>query len=309
MNIPDVDALMAAGLRERLDSLFAERAKTRAKVLRTEAYGMVAGAIVGGILWLIGVSPAYAFAGGALVAGAAFTRARNIKQTIVNSMKQEMNGALATALGIDYSVAALPGQEFERACEFQLLPKYDDSYFQDQWTGQIDDTNFLLLEAILTKTDSARKNNSIVTVFQGVILRFQFTRSFLAATLVRREGFKFSLLGDTKSYGGKTLERIKMVDPQFEAVFDIYGTDQVESRYLVHPVYCELLLELEREFKGANLAALFYEGDMIVTVQTGDIFESATLDPEDDREQLKLTIEQFATITRLVKVLNEQMRS
>ena len=228
---------------------------------------------------------------------------------MVNSLKAEMNGALAKALQIDYSVAGFSGQEFEHACEFELLPSYDDRYLQDQWHGQIEGTDFLLYEAKLTETRGSGKNRRTVTVFEGVLLRFQFARPFLATTLVRRDGFKFTLFGDTKSYGGRKLERIKMVDPRFEDAFDVYGTDQVEGRYLVHPAYCERLLDLEKEFDGEKLAALFLGGDLIVTLRTGDIFESATLNPEQDRELLGKTIGQFGSIARLVKLLNERPRS
>ncbi|MGB5078179.1 MAG: DUF3137 domain-containing protein, partial [Sphingorhabdus sp.] len=210
---------------------------------------------------------------------------------------------------IDYSVAAYPGQEFKRACSYELLPSHDDSYLQDQWHGAIDGTDFLLYEAKLTETRGSGKNRRTVTVFEGVVLRFQFARPFLATTLVRREGFKFTLFGDTKSLAGQQLERVKMVDPRFEDAFDVYGTDQVEARYLVHPAYCERLLDLEKEFAAEKLAALFLEGDLIVTLRTGDIFESATLNPDQDRDRLGKTIAQFASIVRLVKLLNERPRS
>jgi hypothetical protein len=100
-----------------------------------------------------------------------------------------------------------------------------------------------------------------------------------------------------------------MVDPRFEDAFDVYGTDQVEARYLVHPAYCERLIELEQEFEGDRLAALFLGGDLIVTLQTGNMFESATLNPKRDRELLGKTIAQFGSITKLVKLLNERPRS
>jgi hypothetical protein len=44
-------------------------------------------------------------------------------------------------------------------------------------------------------------------------------------------------------------------------------------------------------------------------VQTGDMFESATLDPAKDRELLGQSIGQFASIVRLVKLLNERPRN
>jgi Protein of unknown function (DUF3137) len=308
ISLPDVDTLMAGGLKDRLDGLSVERAKAKEKVYWTGGGGVAAGILVGIILLILGAEQFAVFAG-IVVGGGALAWANSIRQKMVNSLKQEMNGALAAALHIDYSVTAFSGQEFERACKFELLPSYDDSYLQDQWHGQIDGTDFLLYEAKLTETRGSGKNRHTVTVFEGIILRFQFARPFLATTLVRREGFKFTLFGDTKSYGGQKLERIRMVDPRFEDAFDIYGTDQVEGRYLVHPAYCERLLELEHEFEGEKLAALFYEGDMIVTVQTGDMFESATLDPAKDRELLGQSIGQFTSIVRLVKLLNERPRS
>lgn len=306
--LPDVDTLMASGLRTRLNSLQAERAKAKEKVYWTGGGGIVVAILVGIILMIFGADQ-FAYFGGAIIAAGALAWANSIRQKMVNALKQEMNGALAAALEIDYSVAAFAGQEFERAHNYALLPDHDDSCLQDQWHGQIDATNFLLYEAKLTETQGSGKNRRTVTVFDGVVLRFQFARPFLATTLLKRESFKFTLFGDSTSHDGQKLERIKMVDPRFEDAFDVYGTDQVEGRYLVHPAYCERLLELEKEFEGEKLAALFLGGDLILTLHTGDMFESATLNPEQDRELLGRTISQFASIVRLVKLLNERPRN
>lgn len=308
ISLPDVDTLMAGGLQARLDTLSAERAKAKEKVYWTGGGGVAVGILFALILSFVGAHQ-LAYFSGFIIIGGALAWANRIRQKMVNSLKTEMNGALAKALQIDYSVAAFAGHEFEHAREFELLPSYDDRYLQDQWHGSIDGTDFLLYEAKLTETRGSGKNRRTITVFEGVVLRFQFARPFLGTTLVRRDGFKFALFGDSKSYGGQTLERIKMVDPRFEDAFDVYGTDQVEGRYLVHPAYCERLLDLEREFDGEKLAALFLGGDLIVALRTGNIFESATLDPEQDRELLGQTIAQFGSVARLVKLLNERPRN
>jgi hypothetical protein len=306
--LPDVDTLMAGGLREWLDSKAAQRAEAKKNMYTVIAIGggiSVLAFFIGLWMNLGGVGYFIAAGCGAMTA----YWANKIRQKMVDELKQEMNGALAKALQIDYSVAAFSGQEFEHACEYDLLPSYDDRYLQDQWHGEIDGTDFLLYEAKLTEERGSGKNRRTVTVFEGVVLRFQFARPFLGTTLLKRDGFKFTLFGDSKSYGGQKLERIKMVDPRFEDAFDVYGTDQVEGRYLVHPAYCERLLDLEKEFDGEKLAALFLGGDLIVTLRTGNIFESATLDPTQDRELLGQTIGQFASIVRLVKLLNERPRN
>lgn len=305
--LPEVDTLMASGLSQWLDGQAQARADARSKIIKIMVLA-IGGA---GIVVLLGevtgwVGPSYFVAIGIFVSLS--TWARKIWQQMIDLLKGEMNGALAKALGIDYSVGAFSGIEFSRACTFGLFPSYDDSYLQDQWHGSIEGTDFLLYDVRMTETRGSGKDRRTVEVFRGIILRMQFARAFLGTTLVRREGFKFTLFGDNKTYGGVKLERIKMVDPTFEDAFDVYGDDPVEARYLVHPAYCERLLELEKQFEGEQLKALFIEGDVIVTIETGDMFESASLNPAKDRERLGKTIEQFASIVKLVTLLNERPR-
>jgi Protein of unknown function (DUF3137) len=308
IDIPDVETLMAGGLQDWLDQKTAEREKAREQVFWTQVTGGIL-AVVAILIGLIaGVDFRFPMFGAALVVAAFYAWANHIRQKMVNSLKQEMNGALARSLGIAYEVSPQSGPEFDLACEYDLLPSYDDSYFQDQWSGATAGTDILLYEAKLTEQQGSGKDRRTVTVFEGIILRMRFAREFLGITLVRRDGFKFTLFGDSKNYEGRTLDRIKMVDPRFEDAFDVYGTDQVESRYLVHPAYCERLLELERDFYGEQLCALFTGGDLLVIIKTSDMFESATLDPADDRQLLGQTIDQFASITRLIQTLNERPR-
>lgn len=307
IDLPDVDSLMRGGLGSWLDGQQAARAETRRKIRNIAIGAVVLGAILalGGYL-AGGVGVAYFL--GALVAMVGLGWTSHLRQKMINSLKQEMNGALARSLGIAYQVGPVSGAEFDLAYEYDLLPSYDDSYFQDQWQGKAEGTDFLLYEVKLTETRGSGKNRRTVTVFNGILLRMHFARDFLGTTLVRRDGFKFTLFGDSKSYQGETLERIKMVDPRFEDAFDVYGSDPVEARYLVHPAYCERLLELERDFYGEQLVALFHKGDLLVTIRTEDMFESATLDPAKDRARLGQTIDQFAAIARLIRTLNERPR-
>ena len=308
IDLPDVDTLMAGGLSDWLMQQQAGRAEAQRKIWKIGIASVVSGAVLALTGYCAGgVGVAYFI--GAVVAMIGLGWAANIRQKMVNSLKQEMNGALARSLAIEYQVSPVAGAEFDRAYEFDLLPSYDHSYFQDAWTGAVGGTDFLLYEAKLTEVHGSGKNRRTVTVFQGILLRMRFARDFIGTTLVRRNGFKFTLFSDSKSFAGQKLERIKMVDPRFENAFDVYSTDQVEGRYLVHPAYCERLLELERDFFGERLCALFHGGDLLVTIRTEDLFESATLDPAKDRQLLAQTIDQFASITRLIQTLNERLRS
>jgi hypothetical protein len=305
--VPDVNTLMDNGLADWLAGQSDARAKAKEKFYWTGGGGIIVAFLIAVILAVLGAGQ-FAFFAGAVIAGLFFAWAAHIRQQMVNALKQGMNGAIAAALGIDYSVAGFPGQELELAKQFRLIPGYDDDHFEDQWHGSIDGTDFLMYEAKLTEQRGSGKSRRTVTVFQGIMLRFQFARPFLGTTLIRREGFKFTLFGDDKSFDGVTLERLNMVDPRFEDEFDVYGSDPVEGRYLVHPAYCERLLALEQEMRGAKLSALFCQGDLIVTIHTEKMFESASLSADEDREGLARTIAQFASITQLIQMLNERPR-
>jgi Protein of unknown function (DUF3137) len=308
IDIPDSDTLMAGGLSDWLATKQGEREKASAQIQRIWTWAGIIGVIlVFAIIFYWGVVQPIFFIGTIGVTGVLWWTGK-IRKAVVDGLKQEMNGALAGALGVGYTVTAVSGDEFELSNQFDILPSYDDVYLQDQWQGKIGDTDFLLYEAKLTEQQGSGKSRRTVTTFEGIILRFQFARPFLSTTLVRREGFKFTLFGDDKNFDGQVLDRVKMVDPRFEDAFDVYSSDPVESRYLVHPAYCERLLELERDFYGSKLAALFRHGELIVTVNAENMFESATLDPTQDRELLGRTITQFASMARLIELLNERPR-
>ncbi len=307
--LPDVDALMAGGLQAQLDARTAERAAARdkARTITIWAAVLAAASLATGALMHV---PQVGF----MVAGAVglilLAWADRVRRAMITRLKEDMNGALADALEIEYSVVPVPGPEFDLGLDAGILPDHDNAQFQDLWRGKIEDTDFTLYEATLTEQRGSGKNRRTVTVFQGIILRLQFARGFSGTTLVRRnKAIKISLFGDAMTVAGQRLERIRMVDPEFESVFDVYGSDQVEARYLVHPAYCERLLSLESNFAGEQLAALFHDGDLLVTIHCDELFESASMDPAEDRERLGRSIAQFGAIALLVKQLNERPRS
>jgi hypothetical protein len=309
MLMPNVDALLEGGLQDWLDSKAEERVAARNQMYLVGGIAVAIAAIIA----LAAIASGWGtmgYVGAVMIGGAGLAWANHIRQKMVDSLKSEMNGALARALDIEYSVSAVRGAECDLAEEYAILPSYDDDYYQDLWRGRIGETDFTLYEVKLTEERGSGKNRHTVTVFQGIILRLAFARGFLGTTVVRRDRtIKFTLFGDTMSGGGQKLERIKMVSPEFEDKFDVYGSDQVEARYLVHPEYCERLIALESSFDGEKIAALFHGGDLIVTIHCEDLFESASLDPDEDRERLAKTISQFAEISRLVTRLNERPRT
>ena len=139
-----------------------------------------------------------------------------------------------------------------------------------------------------------------------------FARPFQGTTLIERDKRHRGLFGGTKEsieLGGITLNNVAMVDPRFEDAMSIWSNDGVEARYLVHPDYAERLTAVEQAYAGNNIRALFHDGDLLLVLESGDMFESGSLDADRDRALLERTISQFTALAELAAKLNERERA
>lgn len=308
ITLPDVDTLMAGDLGTWLAAQDQVRKDAKRRATKWAIGGVVIGLpfLLG--LGIEGIVGQLIVLGGMAIMAIGVGTAVMIRQAVVNSLKTQMNASLAGALSISYCAAATFGDEFELARDFDLLPSYTRKSCEDLWEGDLAGTRFRLYEARLIQRQGSGKDARDVTVFSGVILKMHFARDFHGVTLIERQRMRLTLFGDSQTKNGIKLDRVKMVDPRFEKAFDVYSTDQVEARYLVHPAYCERLIALEDMFDGKRLKALFHKGDVVVTVDSENLFESGSMDSRRDRELLARTIEQFRAMAQMITTLNERPR-
>ncbi len=234
-------------------------------------------------------------------------------QKAKKEIKIGINSAIANELGVQYAHDVDPGSEFDAAKTFGLVPNYDRDDFEDQWFGELEGHDFRLYEAHLEERRGSGKNKRWVTVFRGAIIRMEFGRAFRSTTLLQRAGKhkKWFGLGGRKeriSFKGKELAHIDQVHPAFENVFDVYSDDNVEARVLVDPAYVEHLIVIERAFDGDAVRALFMNGEIIIAVESGNLFESGHIDADGDRERAEEAAKQFASLARLAMAFNKQER-
>jgi hypothetical protein len=309
---PDPDALMAGQLGSWLEGQNAARAAIKAKVRRIWLLAIAAGCTVAVAITLLSGNVGAALQFGFFTGLAGFGIAEWIKRPMINRLKGGINSAIAQALELDYVVDVTPGDAFEQACKFQLLPSHDDARFADGWRGNLGGRSFAMHEAKLTEERGGGKSRRTVTVFEGQILTIGFNRQFTSTTLLEpnalRRKFFVGAEKEQVTIGDVPLERIDMTNPQFEERFTLWSNDQVEARYLVHPEYLERLLAVELAFAGEDIRALFQNGQLLVTLKTGDLFESGSLDSSDDRTLLETAIAQFGSLADLAMQLNEKPR-
>lgn len=233
------------------------------------------------------------------------------KRQAVKAVKSGINQAVAAALGLTYRHDCAEGEEFALAYSHGLLPGYDRKRLEDLWQGAVAGHAFSLHEAHLEERRGSGKNRRWVTVFRGSIMRIGFAQSFHGTTIVARAGRFRTFFGgvrDSIEAGGMTLDAAEMVHPEFEDAFDVYTTDQTEARWLVHPEYIERLIGIEQAFGGEDIAAVFTGGAMVIALKSGNLFESGSIDPAEDRAKLETTIGQFQRLADLALRLNTNAR-
>lgn len=155
--------------------------------------------------------------------------------------------------------------------QLSLVPSHDRRSLEDEISGNHEQVTFSLCEAHLedkrTRTDSdGRTETYYVTVFRGLLARFTFPKEFSGRTIVLSDGgFLGNLFGGV---GGKG-ERVRLEDPRFEKLFEVYSSDQVEARYLLTPTFMERATELTGLLKG-KLQLAFDRDRLLLTINGGD---------------------------------------
>ena len=218
---------------------------------------------------------------------------REAKTLIVDPVARQFN--------LDFN--ATPGgvESIYRHRDIGIVPKWDRAGFEDRLTGRRRDVDFELFEAHLeerrTSSDgNGRTRTRWVTVFKGQCLRFQFPKKFHGRTLVTRDAGFFNRFG-----GGGGMQRAALESPEFEKIFEVYTTDQVESRFLLTPDLMQKLIEMETTFHGGKLKCCFDGGELFITVQGGDLFEPGSMfTPMDNPERVRELLNDFAAVFNII---------
>jgi len=206
--------------------------------------------------------------GGMGAAGSAKYVMRNVR----SDTKENIVGNLCRFLGFAFQAEMEVSPRLDQFQELGLVTKnYGRSKFEDQISGQAHGAKFLLHEAHLEKREGTGKNRRWVTKFRGQLLVIEFHQKFLGRTIVLRD--KGWLQGKKKD----DMKRVGLVDPVFEKIFEAYGTDQVEARYLLTPTFMQHLVDLENSVDGKNIRFGFDGGMLFIAVETANRYEPGSM--------------------------------
>ncbi|MEQ1755672.1 MAG: DUF3137 domain-containing protein [Micropepsaceae bacterium] len=242
------------------------------------------------------------FAGYAIAIGGALTAwyAYAPVQAVANATKFQSLKTIAEAIACSYTVGGFAPDGIEFFTHLSLLPGCDRSNYQDRFAGQHHGCDFAFYDGHLERKVRTNKSTSWQTVFRGQLICIEFPKKFLGTTIVRRDAGMFNFLQRWTT----TLQRVGLGDSRLERAFEAYSNDQVEARYLIHPVFMERLLDLETRFRGEKLRCAFHEGRLLIAIEGGDKFELGSMfSTLLDVKRVRNVINDLAEIMKVIEAV------
>jgi len=178
----------------------------------------------------------------------------------------------------------------------------------DQISGRHNGVPFIMCELWVTnKRSFSDEKDSPDNVFSGQFFVAKFNKSFSSPVYIKpRRGWK-GFLSDSDGAANYTYtigEKIKLEDPEFMDMFDVYGTDQVEARYILTPSTMERIKNIAKRTKGHFYVA-FNNNKITVTNNSNEtkfgvgFFDSLT------KNDNKLLVDFYETIRDQFAIIDE----
>lgn len=130
-----------------------------------------------------------------------------------------------------------------------VFRKFDSVTADDEFFGTHRNLPISIVELKL----EIRQSKNTQTVFDGLLMTLDLPRDTGAVTAVISDAGSWGNFADRMK--SQKRERVRLEDPVFEKVYEVYGTDQVAARALLNPAFMERMLKLgERPDFGQPLA-------------------------------------------------------
>jgi hypothetical protein len=206
--------------------------------------------------------------------------------------KTAVLNALCAPIGVTYVEKNFEAPAYQSFLKLHLLPSSTTSRFEDHFSGARGRVAFAFCEAHLTR----HSGKSEVTVFQGQTFQLITPRKLLGTTVVLRDS---GWLDRFECPAG--LQKVGLEDPNFNHIFAVFGSDQVEAREILTPTFMQQLVDLEKAYGGQHLRCAFVESDLLIAVEGGNRFEIGSMfSTLDDRSRVQSIAQDLESIFHMI---------
>ena len=189
----------------------------------------------------------------------------------------------------------------------ELIPKHDTEIAEDHITGTYKDIKVDLFETKLSNDSDENSSTTLNTVFDGIIVELSMNKSFSGKTVIKKD---IGTVGNWFINKSTSLKKVKLEDPNFEKMFEVFSDDQVEARYLLTVTFIERLKELVENFGGKSIQCCFYNNKLLMMIPIEkDMFEPGSIyEAEDFIDDSKSLLKELSLIFNIIDTLKLNMK-
>lgn len=253
-----------------------------------------------------------------LIAGIAYRRATrgycaDYKLTVMGKLIAFLDPSLQFS-----PAACVPRAEYDAS---RLFPAAIDSYRgEDLVSGKIGATALAFSELTTqytTTTTTTDSNGNIqtqtqtYTVFQGLFFIADFNKHFSGQTFVRTDVAeqlfgKFGQALQGLGFGPATL--VKLEDPEFEQLFVVHSSDQIEARYILSNSLMQRITRYRRKTQRALQLSFVGDKVYIAIPNSTNLFEADINRPAHDYAPIAQYYSDLMLAIGIVEELNLNTR-
>ena len=192
--------------------------------------------------------------------------------------------------------------------------RWDKYEGDDKVSGTIEKTDFhfseLHTQYKTVKTDSEGKTEeSWHTIFKGLFAHADFNKEIKGRTFILPESARkaFNKYGNDSSNMGET-KLVKLENPEFEKLFKVYSTDQIESRYILTPTMMEAIVNIYKKHKKRVHFSFIGSRVYVAMSFSKDLFEPRILKSGVNFEDMEQMNDQFNLINIIISEMNLNTR-
>jgi hypothetical protein len=182
----------------------------------------------------------------------------------------------------------------------------DEEFYQK--TGQVRGTSirFSELNMVDVRKRGSNGNTSEKKIFKGVFYVADFNKKFNSHTKVVPDNFGKFFQGISSRFEGK--KRVVLENSEFEKLFEVYGEDQVEARYILSASLMERLVEFRNKARNELYISFKDEKIYIAISTTKNLFEPKLNETLYNFHMIKEYYEDLMLVVGIVEMLNLNLR-
>jgi hypothetical protein len=215
--------------------------------------------------------------------------------------KAEAVAALAAGIGFAYLENGV--FDLDAVMRHKIIPPFNARTVEDGFEGNYEGVGVALQEvslADIVRDPQFKGRHRQIPVFQGVIVRLHLRKPFEGHTVIMPNNALLTWFRTKFS----AFHKINLVAPQFERLYDVMGTDQVEARVVMNPAFIERFLEAGPILKARYMEVSFFGNEVLLAIaRDKPLFEFDPLWQRVTNERLFRMGGEIAVVLALIDVL------